>query len=308
MNNVVAIPFIDDNPENNTFGVQLHWRLAGTMSQDVFDKALLAEGFTVEDLPAKPSYATCLKRALSRMSSRRTLVRPMRNKGYSLVDENPEALDREYSDDESHFVQLSAKVMLGKDDSSYVHVFPENHPLKEQLLDEYERQKGMYSMAHDISVWLSQHMVKKLDGLAGRERGGFYYINKENVPMVRKLSKALTSVSSFSVRGRLTNGVKLYLIPTVGEDEVINAILDALLDEVDRNLNEIEAKRVSNNLGSRAYKSLVKRCSKLKEKVSQYAKLLDENLDDVTDRLSCMEKELGHAALTMMNDKCGKIV
>ena len=136
VNNLVVVP----DGDSEKLGIQLHWRLAGEFDQEVMNAALRATGLPAHLFPTPPGDAIALKRAMSVLKTgNRDLIRSLaRSGGYSLVKENPEALDleKEGEDDydptappaarvveepkkESHIVSLTAKVM--KDGTSSSH-------------------------------------------------------------------------------------------------------------------------------------------------------------------------------------------
>jgi len=298
IDNLVVVP----DGDKDKLGIQLHWRLASELPQEETDDALIAAGVPKELLPAAPGDGVVLKRAMSVIKGgNRDLIRSLhRSGGYSLVKENAEALDLEkhvdvdaalVDEEKSHQVSLTAKVI--KDgDSSRLNLSPADHPLASLLRAEFDRQRGVYECSTDLSVWLTQKIVPHCNGLAARERGGFYYIPAgEDVRRFTAIADVVEKLSLKSgAHNRLLRGVKFYKIPAMMSGDVVEAMLDSLIDECDKVCDSVAERIDEHNSGKKVFrkkglKAHQDQAKQMNAKVKKYAALLDTSLDDLHSRI-----------------------
>lgn len=304
--NIIVVP----DGDTNKLGLQLHWRLAGELPQELLNAALKAHGLPDSLHPSIAGDGIVLKRAMGLVKAgNRDLIRSLsRSGGYSLVKENASALDleRQETDDptapdqpeegeqqqESHKVSLTAKVVKSGD-SSTLNISPADHPLANLLRAEFDRQRGVFECSTDLSVWLTQKIVPYCNGLPARERGGFYYIPAGED--VRRFTAIANVVEELSLKvgpyNQLVTGVKFYKTPAIASGDVVEAMLDSLIDECDKVCDSIGERIDEHNSGKKKFrnkglKAHQEQAKQMGRKVKQYAKLLDTGLDDLHDRIN----------------------
>lgn len=170
--------------------------------------------------PSPPTDNKCLERAMQDLRENRSyLVRPLtKGRGWSLVVENPEALDLEAREElerlgvgadaeEDYKVELTAKVERAEDDAhvSTLRVTPQDHPGVPLVREAFryhrgtdDEHRGMFKCSQDLSVWFSQSVIPWVRGVAARSRGGSYYVMKgQMLTRLESIAKALEQVSTF---------------------------------------------------------------------------------------------------------------
>ena len=296
MDNVVIVP----GANSEKCSIQVHWRLAGEIPQQEFDDALQRAGVPQRLLPSPPGDAVVLKRAMVAVKSgNRDLVRALNHKGgFSLVHEDPEALDLELEELENspknaHKVALTAKVERRADCVQPV-FSPPDHPLVSLVTAEFNRQRGVYNCSTDLSVWLTQKIIPYCNGLSGRERGGFYYIPEgESVKRFQQMEEIVSSFSLMRQTGsqsKLLNGIKFYKVPVMSTPDAVEAIIDSLVDECDKVCDEIGERLDDHHSGKKEFRNrgiakVQTQAKNIKKKVELYSNLLGDSLDDLKDRI-----------------------
>lgn len=303
MNNVIAAPAnISIDSPFVTF-VQTFFRWAGGVPKDAMFKALEDAGVPKEMWPNEPSDNTCLKRAFDEVATgRRSLIRPLKKGlGWSLVIEDEEQLDLENAvHGSAHNVELTGKVYMENHVMSLV-LTPETHPMVPLVRAEFEKQRELFQCSADLSVWMTQHVIPWCHGVAARDRGGFYYVPKpEGVERLRSVAAAVHGVSTRGgSRNRLESGGKIYLIPSVQQDDLMEAILDAIIEEADKVCIDMQEKLVTGDLGRRALATQNDRAKQLENKLKKYENFLGQSLEDVTNRVGEVQAGIGMAELAL---------
>lgn len=193
---------------------------AGYVPVAKFYEALEEQGVPPQMFPNIPTDNKCLERAMQDLRENRSyLVRSLtKGRGWSLVVENPEALDLEAREElerlgvgddaeEDYTVELTAKVERAEDDAhvSTLRIIPEDHPGAPLVREAFryhrgtdDEHRGMFKCSQDLSVWFSQNVIPWVRGVATRSRGGSYYVMKgDTLTRLESVAKALEQVSTF---------------------------------------------------------------------------------------------------------------
>lgn len=289
--------------------------------------------------PNLPSDNKCLQRAMedNRPRGRRHLVRPLKKaKGWSLVIENAEALDLERAEElarvgaedaigDSHAVEITGKVMRGEGDGhvSTVQITPPSHPLTPMIKESFKFFRGtddfnlgVFKCSEDLSVWFSQTIIPWVSAVSTRSRGGSYYVLKgEPLDRLRRACAALESVSEYTVKehklpnGDVLNqthtvvGGRIILKPEVCTVASVEILLDSVVNNIDKELDKLDEKLRTKDLGTRALSTQMKAVDSLAAMLTQYERVLGVGLDDVRARLAESKAGVGMAQLTLEANK-----
>lgn len=269
----------------NGAGALVYWRLDGNLDPAELALPWARAGLDEKFLPATPAPSTALSRAMRELSARRSMVRPLDQRGaHALVHERAEGDELTYS------VALRSHL-----DPAGRPVFdPADHPLAGRLRVDYEYQLTVCS-SEDVASWLVR-LARRLDGLALRDTGGFYYLPPDRIEEWAKATRALRAVSSHQT----------FMIPAMRSVDAVSAILDALENEAQAEAETMESELLAGingkSLGERALTGRVARCESMERKVSRYEGLLGTKLDALRGRLESLRANLAAAALAAMGD------
>lgn len=258
-------------------GAVVYWDLHGTVDRGKFEEALLNQGFTKETMffPELPSEDVCLSRAVKEQRSSRVLVRPLRNKkGWAIIDEAAKEEDLEY--DTRFIVKLDKRGILH---------FSGNIQDQGVKLIEEAYNRHLHSLrTTDISKWLVT-IVEHIDALRLKYNGGIYFIPEKSVDTWRKYKAALESCSENQTQ----------MLPAMKSDEAVEAIIDAISKEVERETTRMDSDLEDKDLGTKALKTRTQRCAALMAKVKRYEQLIDGKLDELREQVDDMQVSIGAA-------------
>lgn len=265
-----------------TAGALIYWRLDGALDAAVFAEAWSLAGLPEKHLPETPAPSTALARAIKELADKHTLVRPLgRRVGHAVVTERAKGKDLDYS--------VELKVEL--DQANKPRFEPAWHPSAERVVTEFGRHL-LECSPEDVGNWLVR-VVKRLDGLALRDTGGFYYLPPSSVVEWEHVADVLMSVSKH----------KLFKIPAMKSQDALHSILDAIEQDARREAEameaELEASRMGKTaLGERAIANRYTRVEATERRVERYEGLLGQRLDGLRDRLNELRAGLAAASLS----------
>lgn len=281
--NLVVVENVD------TAGAITYWRLSGEVSLSA-----LIDAWTTAELPSKllpetPSDEVALRRALGAVESKRRLVRPLARRGiWAVVDE----LVDNQTQDLDH--RTLVRVKLAKDgDTSRIVVEQVNADwatytaIHDAIHNEFRRYKGVLSH-QDISSWLVK-LADKANAVSLRDMGGVYFVPRDKVEFWTKIAGALGELDQ-----------KVFRIPAMSNSEAVEAVLDAITAEAQREAEALEADLLKDGdeaLGARALRGRATRCDAVKAKVESYERFLNVKLDDIRAKLDGLRANLAAAAL-----------
>ncbi len=270
-------------------GAIVWWSLSSVIDIKLLSGMWEAAGLPEDVFPAPVSENAAFRRALADQQTRRHLVRPLKKRGhFAIVDESVDE-----NEEISHRVSANVFLENGRVEVGMPDV--ETYDAMDRVEElQFELQRSMdFHMEHlghsDVSYFLIQQ-ANRLGALSLRDRGGMYFLPKEQLEEWRTIVSVLRSVSEH----------KVYEIPALSTDEAVEAILDSLLREVEGEVSSFEEALLADNLGVRALNNRVERAEGMREKIGKYAALLGKNLDELTNRVGDIEGKLAAAAILCM--------
>jgi hypothetical protein len=274
-------------PDAEQAGAIVYWRLSGTINAAQLEEAWQNANLALELLPETPSPEAALRRAVYEQKERRRLARKLPNgKGWALVNELVDGDDLEY--------EISIRVFLNKVGQVEFEMPEDVRPEEQQMCTQIEASFYQHLdelSAADVSAWLVGFSAK-CSAVSLRERGGIYFVPRQNLAYWRSAYKAIQSVSGHSC----------YEIPALKSDEAVDAILDAVTREAQAAAEAMAEELASGDLQSRALANREERCTSMLAKLKQYEDLLGRSMGAITDRVGDLKAEIATAALATMGD------
>lgn len=306
---------------------------AGYVPVKALKEALDEEGVPPQLHPSAPSDNRCLERAMSDQvgKGKHAMVRPLpKSRGWSLVMENSDALDLEAraelervgavdQAEASHSVELTAKVERAEQDGqlSTVRFHPEDHPGVPLVREAFrfhrgtdDENQGHFKASQDLSVWFSQQVIPWVRGVATRSRGGSYYVGKgEMLDRLEKVCRALAKVSEYDTedfklpdgnvltRTKTVRGGRIILKPELTTQAACEVLIDSVINEMDKRVDQLDDKLRNGNMGTRALDSRAKEVEEWQDELKGWEDLLGIALTDLKDRMSEAEAGVGMAKL-----------
>lgn len=294
----------------------------GSLPQHVVDQALLNEGVPEAKLPRKPSMVDCLVRSVKAVSPRGTLVRQFPAAkddvgclgGVALATEDRERLDlTRFGANEAHQTSLTVKVYNGQNDEPYLRIEPVYHPLAALVASEFDKQRGLYLMNHDISVWMSTVVLPSCGAVRKRPNGGVYYVPTSLAGLLLDAKRAIESQSAFQKYGVnpvsgdtlqvVSQGGMLHIEPRAASDvETLNLVLDGVVNDVDSALTDV-ADKLQKGLGVRALRTQKGDVEDLERKLHTFESILGSQLPLLRQKIAETQAAIG---FTMAHEEAKK--
>jgi len=276
----------------NVAGRIVYGKLSGSVDLADLTAAWEKRDLPMEILPSPCTTEHALRTAFNEHTKTRgirVLVRPLPDKvsGYALVNEAG------YDEDLVHAQTLKCKI----DKESVLHFAPKDHFAIEQIRHSYEINLATLDTIL-FSGWLWRKVMYWLSAVALRPKGGIYFIPREKIPLWEKVVSAIDEVS----------GHEIYSIPAMKTQDAIEAILDAVLSDAQRSINEIETglqDAMDGDMGKRAVKHRVTMCQRASKKLEAYDVLLGNRLEDIKSKLVNLEEKFSVAMLLGYDDQTG---
>jgi hypothetical protein len=259
-------------------GVTTWWELSGLCEAEPLRDALNDRDVPAELHPVDTTPAAALARALRDVFGD-NLIRPLKGQrgAWAVVEETQvgdalDTADLQYS--------LQFRVMLNEEDSLDFSFHgssltdQQKSWLSIRLETEYEDQLAMLSTT-EISAWLSKMATQQSYAVALRTRGGFYYVPQSSTAFWELITEALSEATDHTI----------FTIPALRRTDAVDAVMSAVMSEVDRSLVTISEDMKGGDLGKRAVRTRVSSCEGLLEKLSVYSDLLGGKLGDVQERI-----------------------
>jgi hypothetical protein len=263
-------------------GALVYWRLNGELSPGHLSIPWVAAGLAEALLPQTPAPSTALARAMRELGSQRKMIRPLDRRGaHALVSERAKDGDLTYD------VELKASL-----DAAGRPVFtPAGHPYVNKVRADYSRHLDECS-SDDVGAWLCK-IVRRMDGVALRDTGGFYYIPPTRLAEWTRVVECLAQVS----------GHRVFQIPAMNSPDTVAAVVDAVEQEAAQEAANMEAELTEGKLGERALNNRYKQCENVEQKVQRYEALLGRGLDTLRTRLEQLRANLAAAAILASEDE-----
>lgn len=264
-NHLIAVSQADEST-----GAVVYWALEGAVKLETLQAAWDAEMLDAALLPEPPSAEVAFRRAVQEQAESNLLVRKHPQGGFSFVYERREGGKLSYDVGVRVFLndagEIEADGISGLTD--YVKV-------------SYARTRQELS-AVDISAWLVDLVSRRLKGVPLRDRGGVYFVPKQNVALLKQIKRALCSVTAHTV----------HEIPAMSSKEAIEAVLEAIRREASTVVAEIENETQGDEVSRRVAGNRIAMLHELSAKVNGYERLLGVSLNSVTDRINALVARL----------------
>ena len=268
-----------DESHADIAGATVYWSMSGEIDHERLCDALRAVGVPEEECPRLPTPACALHRALwsitGERDGRRVLVRPLKKEAtWALVHETEDALKLRETHETTVSLDAEKHILMDGDQTGAL-----------KLVAAYERARITVT-TDDMSGWLSG-LMRRLLAVALRERGGIYFIPKQNLQKFNAITEAIMSVSIF----------QFYKIPSLRCDDAVEAILAAITAEAEKTISDVTTDIIGGTLGARALETRRVCCQNMRGKVAAYESLLGRAMVDIQKGLEGLDANIAMAAL-----------
>lgn len=243
-------------------GAIVWWRLNGGFDLRALREAWAHEGLAEAWLPAAPSPATALRRALNDERRGRRLVRTLRSGMLVLVEEHEVEGELVYANVLRVDIDKVGRLRFDR-----VH----DEEARARIADAYDANLDAL-IAADISPWLAR-MMDRLRAVTLRDSGGVYFVPRFTIPEWEKVVRAV----------RATSAHVISYVPALRSDEAAAAVLDALAVETAAAVENINAQIP--DLGVRALQARIGAADAINEKVSRYEAVFETQLETLRARV-----------------------
>jgi hypothetical protein len=265
-------------------GAIVMWALQGEISVSKFKTAWEQAGGNEADLPADPTPAKALRRAVRGLGDAHRLVRPVGG-GFALVDE------AEVDAELSYATKAKAKVV-----GRTVEVETNDPGLAVQV--EAKFQSALETIgATDCSMWLVR-LLEKFDAVPLRSQGGVYFVPPTTLPKVEMVDRVLRNISEH----------KVFFVPAMRTDSAVEAILAAVESEAQEAVRLVEADIADKKFSTaRGWRGRERKVDAVESKVARYEALLGQKLDSLRDKLTSVRAAVAAEILTAEATSSGSV-
>jgi uncharacterized protein DUF6744 len=283
--------FIVLKDETKGAGAATFWTLSGDLDLPALTEKWEATGLPKEWLPDTRGPEVAFGRALATLEQGDLFVERVRStKERALVFKSEIEGTLSY--------ETLAKWKLG--DSGVEQTFAldaASRSLHEIVQEAFERELNRVN-ANDVSGWLTRLACGRLDAVALRDTGGFYYVPPAHVETWSKIKQLLREIS----------GHVVYVLPMMKSEATVEAVLAACLNEAGAEIARLEAVLQANaagggELGERALASKATKAEALRDQMARYEKLLEVKMPDITQKLETLRANLFAASAQAAAEK-----
>ena len=266
------------NLQSDVAGAMIFWSLKGKIDlQDLVDQAVY-EGLEERFHPSAPSLELSVSRAAeSALNGRggpgkKFMLRTVKRGTWDAVLETVVEEDGRKSLHYKPLVRVSVDRVDGVKSVDVMPRTAEDVELAQQIAELIPTFKGLMT-ATDVSAWLLRMLGEYVHAVSLRERGGFYFVPRDEVKSWKKVVRILSEVSDH----------KLFEIPALQSDDAVEAILMAFRKEVEEQMERLE-EYLGGTVSTRGLNAWERDLGKLRLKTDQYAKLLGVALPDLSEK------------------------
>lgn len=259
-------------------GVVTYWELSGLTDGERLRDALDLVPLDLHDQPTDTSPAAALRRALCEVNDAK-LLRPMRGTAsWAVVREMQHGTGTDADLDFAVLYRVTVKDTVAG--TALAFSFKDS-PLNEaeqrsvrfRLEAEYDDQLALLSHS-EVSSWLCKLATTTLKAVGLRQRGGIYYVPPAYAQQWRDVAEAVAESTPHVV----------HMLPAVTNEDALDAVFSAVTSEVDTALNDMTDDIKAGELGVRGWRTRIRSCEALLEKLAAYDGLLGGALDGLKDR------------------------
>lgn len=227
--------------------------------------------------PASPKVACRLAVQSVCRGNKDRFRRPKKGGGWIVVDQdNAEADDPDFNVEAAFSVDVVGR--LTGDDT---------HPLWDRVKQEYQRRLDIVSGA-DVGHWLTGPVMKHLHAATLRERGGVYFVNKDNASEWNRIVEIVKAHTPHHV-------TKLKTVDT--DTDLVADVLRELTTEVERFVGGIQEDLDEAELTARGWNTRQSRCEHMTRKLESFRSILGGALDSLVKQIEDVEAEAVAASL-----------
>lgn len=260
----MSIVAVHDEHVPHLAGCISWWSLEGEVVLDDLQDALLAHKVELATPIPEPSQLQVLQRAMLALKSPRDLVRPVQRGVIDFVQETVE-------EDQLHYrARLRATAATDADQIMVSPMTPEDLELAEELKAEIVRYKDV-RVPTDLSGWFGDVLVE-LKAVSLRDRGGVWFIpSGKAYDTWKALRSALSSCSKH----------RLETVPAMRTEDTVELVLRSLVDEAQREYNELLGYLSGAELSTRGLNSSERKVRQTADLVAHYKDLLGAKLPEL---------------------------
>jgi hypothetical protein len=270
-------------------GAVVWWELSGSVATDKLEEAAALEGLPEHLCPAPPSAVVALSRAASKcLEHNRQLVRPLRTRGEWEIVEEALVRDEETGRDRTRHERLASGWIDRDSGKPNIAVHSARaQPLASAILSNFEVQRGQLS-GSDAFAWFIDCAERGCSAVPLRQRGGFYFIPRDELELWDVVERTVRLCSSHELRR----------IPAMRTDDAVEAVLASVRAEAEALFKELEA-YMAGEVSSKGVNACQRRVAQARAKLDKYAALLGVALLDLVDRAQLLQGAAAAAALQL---------
>ena len=297
---LVAVPA----DSSSVAGALVYWALSGIVDQqDLYEQAEIAELGELF-MPEEASLETCVLRAAENCIStkqvgRKIMIRPVAKRNrWDLVEEQVVTTlgtNGEKDRESLKYTELvRIQVERQADNSRTVSVTPsrgEETELADQIKAMVPTFKGIMT-ANDVSSWLLHVVRGYVHAVSLRERGGFYFVPRDQMEKWKTVMGCVRAVSDH----------KLFEIPAMQSEEAVEAILEAVRKEADGQMTDLET-YLAGEVSTKGLNAWERTLELTQAKMERYAALLGVALPDLESKAETLQGALVAARIKKAAEK-----
>lgn len=262
-------------------GVVTFWSAGSFYHRQVLDEGLTALGLG-DLVPNHSTNDANLRYSLNRIFDNTSfMIRPNKG-GFNIIEEK-----KGEKDEPNQFVHRFTFWLDG----------PEHNQLMMSPLD---RGKGMEVTEKygEFCTYVTQHAVTrslvavigKLQGIPLRPTGGVYWLPADAIPLWEQVGQVVEKAPAYG-------GANIYQIKHAFDEQAVRAVRDALVEDATAQAARIEKEIMDETLGAKALENRRAEANDIITKLTYYERMLSTTVDQIKDRLDCVQNMAALAAL-----------
>lgn len=258
-------------------GAIVFWSLGDYFYRRVIQEGWDALGFA-RYVPQPRPHTASLKDALGQIvGTRQRLIRPLKNRdGFSIAEE----IAGEDANSYEHYV--SAKITSKPDEERVRIAFePFRQEEAERVIEKFNCYSS-YVTNNQVSAALV-NLMNHLSATTLRPAGGLYWCPDFSLP---HLARAASVVEDAVVAGKAA----IYVVRNVMDADAIRAVRDAIIAEIQAQINRLDDEVLNGDLGERALLGRKQQVAELRLKVQEYEGILGQGLSDLVKATEATEE------------------
>lgn len=275
-------------------GELVWWELSGVMEFKPLSQAWVEAGLNPSLLPSLCEPKTALRYAAnavagSRKNGQNVIARPLKgdgDKAYALVLEAPQGKKYRSAHMLTAYLTPRGDITFEVPETVNQDKFGEwLNGMRTRMTEEFKLYLRSLSH-HEASEWL-KGLVRHLDAITMRDRGGVYFIPRAERAEWDEMKKVIRSHSRHVVHS----------IPCVHTEEVVTSVTHGVIAEIRQEAETIARQLEEGKLAARALESRQAKLAELRDKVRRYSAALGISMNDATDILDDIDASVAQEML-----------